>query len=51
MFGKKLYIIVFVLLCQFVSAQHDSIRKLAELIITDSQLKNNSHTQTVLKTE
>jgi len=49
MFGKKLYIIVFVLLCQFVSAQHDSIRKLAELIITDSQLKNNSHTQTVLK--
>lgn len=49
MFGKKLYIIVFVLLCQFVSAQHDSIRKLAELIITDSQLKNNSHTQTVLR--
>lgn len=49
MFGKKLHIIVIVLLCQFVSAQQDSIRKLEELIITDSQLKNNSHTQTVQK--
>lgn len=49
MFGKKLHIIVIAFLCQFVSAQQDSIHKLEELIIADSQLKSNSHTQAVQK--
>lgn len=41
MTAKKLLLFCFLFLCQFVSAQHDAVVKLEELIISDVYLKNN----------
>ena len=37
----------FLLLCQIISAQNDSIMKLKEVVVSDSNLKNFSNTQSI----
>lgn len=46
---RKLLFIFFVLTCQFISAQNDSINNLKEVIVSDTNLKKYSHSQSVLK--
>jgi outer membrane cobalamin receptor len=46
---RKLLFIFFVLLCQFISAQNDSINKLKEVIVSDANLKKYSNSQSVLR--
>jgi len=46
---KNCFVFCLVLLCQFISAQQDSIIKLDEVLITDAQLKKFSNSQSVLK--
>ncbi len=46
---RKLLFIFFVLMCQFISAQNDSINKLKEVIVSDANLKKYSNSQSVLK--
>lgn len=48
MTAKKLLLFSILLLCQFISAQTDSITKLREVIISDSNLKKFSSSQSVL---
>ena len=44
---KKLFLFCVLLMCQLVCAQNDSIVSLKEVIVSDSQLKNFSNTQSV----
>lgn len=46
---RKLLFSFFVLLCQFISAQNDSINNLKEVVISDANLKKYSNSQSVLK--
>jgi len=46
---RKLLFAFFVLMCQLISAQNDSINKLKEVIVSDSNLKKYSNSQSVLK--
>nr|WP_315258134.1 TonB-dependent receptor [uncultured Flavobacterium sp.] len=46
---RKLLFIFFVLTCQFISAQNDSITVLKEVIVSDINLKKYSSSQSVLK--
>ena len=47
MTAKKLFLFWILLMCQMVCAQKDSIVALKEVIVSDSQLKNFSNTQSV----
>lgn len=44
---KKLIVSCFVLLCQFISAQNDSITNLKEVIVSDVNLKANNKSQSI----
>lgn len=44
---KKLFAICLLLMCQMISAQTDSINKLKEVIVSDSNLKKYSNSQSV----
>ena len=44
---KKRFAFCFLLLCQFISAQNDSITKLKEVIVSDVNLKKYSSSQSV----
>jgi iron complex outermembrane receptor protein len=44
---RKLLFIFFVLLCQFISAQNDSINKLKEVIVSDHTLYSNNKSQSI----
>ncbi|PJJ06989.1 iron complex outermembrane receptor protein [Flavobacterium sp. 1] len=46
---RKLLFSFFVLLCQFISAQNDSINNLKEVVVSDANLKKYSNSQSVLK--
>ncbi|QBN18495.1 TonB-dependent receptor plug domain-containing protein [Flavobacterium nackdongense] len=46
---KNCFVFCLLLLCQFISAQQDSIIKLQEVLISDSQLKKFSNSQSVAK--
>ena len=46
---KKLSAFCFLLLCQIISAQSDTINKLKEVVVSDSNLKKYSNSQSVLK--
>lgn len=46
---KKLFLPVLLLLCQIIMAQQDSIVQLREVVISDTQLRNFSNTQSVQK--
>ncbi|MCC9071500.1 TonB-dependent receptor [Flavobacterium sp. F-65] len=46
---QKFYICFSLLVCQFISAQNDSITKLKEVIVSDANLKKYSDSQSVLK--
>ncbi|HEU4788371.1 MAG TPA: TonB-dependent receptor [Flavobacterium sp.] len=46
---RKLIVSFFVLMCQLISAQNDSINKLKEVIVSDTNLKKYSNSQSVLK--
>lgn len=46
---QKFYIGFLLLACQFISAQNDSITKLKEVIVSDTNLKKYSGSQSVLK--
>ena len=44
---KKRFAFCFLLLCQIISAQNDSINKLKEVVVSDANLKNFSNTQSI----
>ena len=44
---KKRFAFCFLLLCQIILAQNDSITKLKEVVVSDTNLKNFSNTQSV----
>ena len=44
---KKRFTFCFLLLCQIILAQNDSITKLKEVVVSDTNLKNFSNTQSV----
>jgi outer membrane cobalamin receptor len=44
---KKRFAFCLLLLCQIVLAQHDSITKLKEVVVSDNNLKNFSNTQSI----
>ncbi|HEX8013586.1 MAG TPA: TonB-dependent receptor, partial [Flavobacterium sp.] len=44
---KKRFIFCFLLLCQIIWAQNDSITKLKEVVVSDSNLKRFSNTQSI----
>ena len=46
---RKILFSLFVLVCQFISAQNDSINKLKEVVVSDANLKKYSSSQSVLK--
>lgn len=46
---KKRFAFCFLLLCQIILAQNDSITKLKEVVVSDSNLKKFSNTQSVSK--
>ena len=46
---KKRFTFCFLLLCQIILAQNDSITKLKEVVVSDSNLKKFSNTQSVSK--
>ena len=46
---KKRFTFCLLLLCQIIMAQHDSIRKLKEVLVSDANLKKFSDSQSVLK--
>jgi vitamin B12 transporter len=46
---KNCFVFCLLLLCQFIFAQHDSIIKLDEVLITDAQLNKFSNSQSVAK--
>ncbi|MBW4361255.1 TonB-dependent receptor plug domain-containing protein [Flavobacterium taihuense] len=46
---RKLIVSFFVLMCQLISAQNDSINNLKEVIVSDANLKKYSNSQSVLK--
>ncbi|WP_428229711.1 TonB-dependent receptor plug domain-containing protein [Flavobacterium sp.] len=46
---KKLFAFYLLLLCQIISAQADSINKLKEVVVSDTNLKKYSNSQSVLK--
>lgn len=46
---KKLFAFSFLLLCQIILAQNDSINKLKEVVVSDANLKKYSGSQSVLK--
>jgi outer membrane cobalamin receptor len=46
---NKRFAIYFLLLCQIICAQNDSIEKLNEVVVSDSHLLKNSRSQSVLK--
>ena len=46
---RKILFSLFVLVCQFISAQNDSINKLKEVVVSDANLKKYSNSQSVLK--
>lgn len=46
---KKIFLPFLLLLCQFIAAQSDSIIKLKEVVISDTQLRDFSNTQSVQK--
>ncbi|MFV8347498.1 TonB-dependent receptor plug domain-containing protein [Flavobacterium sp. ZB4P13] len=45
---KKLIVFCFVLVCQFISAQNDSITNLKEVIVSDANLLKNNKSQSIL---
>jgi vitamin B12 transporter len=47
MTAKKLFLFLILLLCQMAFAQNDSIVALKEVVVSDTQLKNFSRTQSV----
>ncbi|WP_163393776.1 TonB-dependent receptor plug domain-containing protein [Flavobacterium limi] len=49
MIFKKRFTFCLLLLCQIISAQHDSITKLKEVLVSDTNLKKYSDSQSVLK--
>lgn len=49
MSGKKLFLFSFILFFQLVFSQEGTVTQLSEIIISDSQLKDNSKTQSVQK--
>lgn len=49
MTAKKLLLFFILMVCQCICAQRDSINNLQEVIVSDSQLKDFSTTQSVLK--
>lgn len=44
---KRLFAFLFLLLCQIISAQNDSITKLKEVVVSDANLKKYSNSQSV----
>ena len=44
---KKCFAFCLLLLCQIILAQHDSITKLKEVVVSDKNLKNFSNTQSI----
>jgi len=46
---KKLIAFCFLLLCQIILAQNDSITKLKEVVVSDANLKKYSNSQSILK--
>ena len=46
---RKILFSLFVLVCQFISAQNDSINNLKEVVVSDANLKKYSSSQSVLK--
>lgn len=48
MTAKKLLVLYFLLLCQIILAQNDSVHKLKEVVISDSNLKKFSNSQSVI---
>ncbi|MEO7977433.1 TonB-dependent receptor [Flavobacterium sp.] len=44
---KKRFAFCLLLLCQIILAQHDSVTKLKEVVVSDTNLKNFSNTQSV----
>lgn len=46
---KKRFTFCFLLLCQIILAQNDSITKLKEVVVSDNNLKKYSNSQSVLK--
>ena len=46
---RKILFSFFVLMCQFISAQNDSINNLKEVVVSDANLKKYSSSQSVLK--
>ncbi|REG94132.1 TonB-dependent receptor plug domain-containing protein [Flavobacterium aquicola] len=46
---RKLLFAFFVLMCQLISAQNDSVNKLKEVVVSDKNFKKYSNSQSVLK--
>lgn len=46
---KKLFAFCFLMLCQIILAQNDSVNKLKEVVVSDANLKKYSNSQSVLK--
>jgi outer membrane cobalamin receptor len=46
---RKQFLLVFVFVCQCMSAQSDTIMKLKEVVVSDANLKKYSNSQSVLK--